>query len=81
MTFHELIQEAHGLGLRVESIYEIDGGSWRATMKIPEHGIARCADFGEGETPEEALRDAIDKARRLVRPRAASSQPKEDIFA
>lgn len=66
MTLEALIGEARALGLRINNLYELDSGRWRANLRVPAVNVAHCAEYGEADTPQEALRDAIQKCRKLV---------------
>lgn len=53
----DLIREAHRRGLKVNNLFELQEGGWRANVRN-----GACYDFCDAETPELALRGAIDKA-------------------
>lgn len=56
-TLPDMIREAHRRGLKVSNLFELIEGGWRANVRNGD-----AYDFHDAETPEAALRGAIDKA-------------------
>jgi hypothetical protein len=61
-TLEELIEAAHARGLRINNLYQFENG-WRANVNDRK----QFYEFGEGETAAEALRAALEKAKRAGR--------------
>jgi len=57
MTLEQLISQVHVRHLRVNNLFQLDERRWRANVT---DGI-RYWEFGEGDTPEEALSAALFK--------------------
>jgi len=63
-TLHDLIDEAHALGFRINNLFEQHTRhAWQANVREADDSGGRGFEFGLGATPEEALAIAIEKAR------------------
>lgn len=58
MTVDELIAEVAAKGLRLNNLFQLHTGGWRANITDGE----RMWEFGNGSTPVEALQAALHKS-------------------
>lgn len=56
-TLPDMIREAHKRGLKVSNLFELTDGGWRANVR---RGY-ECQEFGNGDTAEAALENALSK--------------------
>jgi hypothetical protein len=58
-SLEDLIEVAHARGLRINNLYQFEDG-WRANVNYGKEFY----EFGKGKTAAEALRAALEKAKR-----------------
>jgi predicted RNase H-like HicB family nuclease len=63
VSVEALIKEVHAQQLRVNNIFELDNGRWRANLRRERD----CFSFGDGDTPAEALRAALADAEQFTK--------------
>lgn len=62
MTIESVFSEITRRGLRVNNLFQLESGPWRANLTDGKVWF----DFGTDETPCGALRDALSKAAAVV---------------
>lgn len=78
MTLHDLIAEANQQGLLVNDLFQLSTGGWQANLRNAAGGFAH----GFGDTPEQALWRALERAREVLdeKPAVAAAPAHGGLF-
>ncbi len=81
MTIESVISSIHKAGFRVLNLFELRDNTWQANVCDDEKAWA----FGHGESPEDALRVALDKTSYthgspFIKGKTAPSTILDDLF-